>query len=991
MNNTFLQNIIEDISISTLPYNWNYFNLEGFSKDKRLWDFQQKAVENAIKVLWKYYEDLKDFVNGEKLEVNQERKKKLFEWYKNNSLEEDLDIRLDKLNRKIYNLLTEYYTPKDGKIPYWNYINRMSFWMATGSGKTLIIIKLIKILKQLMARGEIPEYDILFLTHRNDLIEQFKRMVDEVNYADAEKIELRELKEYPEVKRQMSLFGTQVFYYRSDNIGDEQKEKIIDFRNYDNDGKWYIFLDEAHKGDKEDSKRQHIYSILSRNGFLFNFSATFTDPRDVITAAFEFNLSSFIEKGYGKHISVLRQEIRAFREDEDYSGDEKQKIVLKSLILLTYSKKFYEKISKIETKLYHKPLLLTLVNSINTEDADLKLFFREIERIGKGDIEEMVFRKSMDELWEELREEPEFVFEDGERIKIDENIFKGIALKDIWKYVYNSDSAGEIEISFRPSDRKQVAFKLTTSDTHFALSKTGDIPGWLKEELERFNVNHQFEEEGFFERINKDDSPINILMGSRAFYEGWDSNRPNIINFINIGTGTDAKKFILQSIGRGIRIEPIANKRRRLVELYNNKEIDDDLFGKIKDFCLPLETLFVFGTNRNALLTVIKELKQEKKDRGEQISLFINKSVPKQPILIPVYKLADYPLMKKRGLAKFDASKADFEILKKYSEYINDDRVLLMNYDTTPEKVKVLRESLYNSDKYYKYGERSFKSINILIQRLFDYFSVTPEELKEFKELDEEIRHFRNIKVYLKSIDEILKSIEMVKDYPAKIKELQSQYGKIPPDEYDRKRERIKKEVVFESNHKKIRIKYVANHYYLPLILSDEEKIDYIKHIIKTPSEVKFINDLEQYLNEDRNKFNEFDWWFFSKLDESLDEVYIPYYNPDTNRISRFNPDFIFWLKRGNNYLIVFIDPKGIKHTDYEYKVDGYKIIFEENGGKKKVFNIGNLKVMVYMFLQTDDVNRLSQDGYRKYWFDNIDNVLANILEAKNFDRENKS
>ena len=71
--------------------------------------------------------------------------------------------------------------------------------------------------------------------------------------------------------------------------------------------------------------------------------------------------------------------------------------------------------------------------------------------------------------------------------------------------------------------------------------------------------------------------------------------------------------------------------------------------------------------------------------------------------------------------------------------------------------------------------------------------------------------------------------------------------------------------------------------------------------------------------------------------------------------------------------------------------MDGYRIIFEENGGKKKVFNIGNLEVMVYMFLQTDDINRLSQDGYRKYWFDSIDNVLANILEAKNFDRENKS
>ena len=28
----------------------------------------------------------------------------------------------------------------------------------------------------------------------------------------------------------------------------------MDYRNYENDGKWYIFLDEAHKGDK----RSHV-------------------------------------------------------------------------------------------------------------------------------------------------------------------------------------------------------------------------------------------------------------------------------------------------------------------------------------------------------------------------------------------------------------------------------------------------------------------------------------------------------------------------------------------------------------------------------------------------------------------------------------------------------------------------------------------------------------------------------------------------------------
>jgi len=70
-------------------------------------------------------------------------------------------------------------------------------------------------------------------------------------------------------------------------------------------------------------------------------------------------------------------------------------------------------------------------------------------------------------------------------------------------------------------------------------------------------VNERFEDESYFERLNAPDSDVNILMGSRSFYEGWDSNRPNVANFINIGVGTDARKFILQSVGRGVRIEPV--------------------------------------------------------------------------------------------------------------------------------------------------------------------------------------------------------------------------------------------------------------------------------------------------------------------------------------------------------------------------------------------------------------------------------------------------
>ncbi len=137
MPRIFLQEIIEDLRFEDLPVNWTSFDFESFSKSKKLWDYQQDALKNAIKVLWKYFEDFVDYKEGEKLELNQERKQKFFKWYKDNGLDEDLDINLDKRKRNIYNLLTGYYPQEDGKISYKHLINRMCFWMATGSGKSL--------------------------------------------------------------------------------------------------------------------------------------------------------------------------------------------------------------------------------------------------------------------------------------------------------------------------------------------------------------------------------------------------------------------------------------------------------------------------------------------------------------------------------------------------------------------------------------------------------------------------------------------------------------------------------------------------------------------------------------------------------------------------------------------------------------------------------------------------------------------------------------
>lgn len=989
MSRLSLQDIIEDLPFDSLPANWTAFNLSSFSRQKQLWDYQQCALKNAIKTLWKYYEDFIDYQPKESLEIITQRKRMFAQWYRDNGQSENLDIKL-KNSRALAILLGDHYTiEEDGTLAYENFFNRACFWMATGSGKTLVIIKLVEVLQDLIRRGEIPGNDILVLTHRDDLIDHLKTFLSEFNAASSDLfVHMRELREYAEAKRNNpSLFKDRevtVFYYRSDNLSDEQKEKIIDYRNYDNNGNWYVLLDEAHKGDKEDSKRQHIYSILSRNGFLFNFSATFTDPRDLVTTAFNFNLSEFIRAGYGKHISILQQETRAFKDEEDYSDDEKRKIVLKSLILLSYAKKYASRLRKAAHDMYHNPLLLTLVNSVNTEDADLKLFFRELELIGKGKVTEKLWQSAKQELWDELKDRPAFMFED-DRVVIDEKTFDALSQTDVLKRIYNGNKPGDIEILVRPSNRQEIAFKLKTSNSPFALIKIGDISEWLRDELAWYEINQSYEDESYFQQLNADDSDINILMGSRSFYEGWDSNRPNVINFINIGTGIDAKKFILQAVGRGVRIEPLRNKRKRLLPLYNAKEVDAALFDEIKDKAEPLESLFIFGTNRDALKTVIGHLSREsRKGEQQQLSLFVNEAVTDRTLLIPAYKLANEPMAERRKLAKFEVTDDDLDLLKRYVEYVYDDRVLMALHEAEPAKLRVLRDSLSATDDYYRTGNRRFKDVGLLTDRILDYFSIMPEDFDRLKELGEEIRHFKRITVTLKDISELNAKIEAVRQFeePGEIKaNLKSRYkrGEITLDEYTEGIEKAAHmvcEEIVQYEQKKLKIRHIANHYYIPLILSGEaERISYIKHIIQEPSEIEFINKLEGYLKKPGNKFKDFDWWLFSKLDESLDGVYIPYYNPKSNGIAHFKPDFIFWLQKGRAYFIIFIDPKGTAHTDYQYKIDGYKEIFEENDCTTKKLSYDKLNTRVFTFLYTPDDNKLSE-GYKKYWFDNIEKAL---------------
>jgi type III restriction enzyme len=824
--------------------------------------------------------------------------------------------------------------------------------------------------------------------------------VDEFNAHSELYINLRDLRQYPEVKQEAgSLFKDReitVFIYRSDNLSDEHKERIIDFRNYDDNGRWFIMLDEAHKGDKEESKRQHIYSILSRNGFLFNFSATFTDERDIRTTAFDFNLARFIESGYGKHITVLKQENRAFKDKEDFTNAEKQRMVLKTLLLLTYVRRTYDKLLESAGRVvYHRPLLLTLVHSVNTADADLKLFFRELERIGKGETHHATWQAAKDELWEEFDQGLQLMYE-GELLYADYALFQALELQDILQAVFNADSPGDIEVWVRPTNRQELAFKLKNAERPFALIKIGDISHWLKEELEGYDILEGFEDEGFFQRLNEPDSDINILMGSRSFYEGWDSNRPNVITFINIGMGTDARKFILQAIGRGVRIEPFAGTRKRMRSLYNaGDEHAKHLCPLIKDLVLPLETLCIFGTNRQALHSVISELELASgREETHEIALELNyQAIEDRPLLIPTYREVDHTMIEEKHARKFPITGNELDLLTRYVDYLNDDRLLVALHGVTPWQVRLLARCLETPEEYFSSrSARPYGRVDLAISRFFSYSQIAPMEMDRLKLLEDEINHFRHIKVVLEDIASCQAKVKELENAIGRVqlhpylkeldKELQVKLEKNEIDlaEYTRRiREtgNIKPTEAFPTDNGVLQIKHIANHYYVPLILSESERIGYVRNIIRHKSEVSFVRDLEEILSNPDSDFNDLDWWLFSKIDENLDMIQIPYYDPNAGYYRKFSPDFVFWLQKGNDYSIVFVDPKGTTYSDYQHKVDGYRMIFENAQGKPRVIPYNGLDVRVRLLLYTEDASLLAK-GYQHYWID-TPNKIAQV------------
>lgn len=936
-----LEKIIEDKIYDNLG-NWCLPNLGRFSAGKNLFEYQQNSLKNIIKVLYVFYGESE--INKSEIFGNA----KFFKLYKERGIEhktfavEKFNSTKDKENgivSKRFNLLKEYFgfwgeVDSGDYISSVGFLNRAALWMATGSGKSLVLIKNIELLDYLINQKLIPQNDIMLLLPREDLIKQFKKEINEFNQGRERKIELVNLKDYDSDKQSFDFNNSiKVYYYRSDLLRDERKETILDYKSYLNDGRWYILLDEAHRGETGNSNMQDYISILSRNGFLFNYSATFTDEIDYVTTCYNFNLEKFILAGYGKNI-YLNQSIFEFNKNRDeISEQEKQKQVLKSLVTFAYVKK------SRKAGIYHNPLLITLVNSVNTDDSDLQLFFSKLEEIASGNTTKRLFNESKEEILNDLRNNTNFVF-GVEKLDVDLNEFESLTTEDIFEQVFNAHNHGRIEI-LEGEKGKEIVLKLQTSTKPFALIKIGDTGKFKREQLgQNYSILESFDTKKYFERINQSED-INLLLGSRSFYEGWDSNRPNVINMINIGK-QDAKKFVLQGIGRGIRIEPHKGERKRLPQNHKDKN-------------LLLETLFVFATDKNAVRAIIETVEEQKNTDEVEISLFENKNKTFD-LLIPIYKEEDV-----RGkIVPFNISQSSFEYFKKYFHSF-DLGTLLVKTGINKESIEFLKDKIETSDLFRIVNGNDYFDMEMLLHKLIGHISIKNKFVDGVKIIDSEIIHFKHIKVSnfstaeVESFKEKIEKVKNFKGIDKKEIEEKIKSGEISFDEA-----LALGNAKNEESFKDLKIKHIAEHYYLPLIYSEVEKVDYIKHAINVESEVEFVKKLENYISSQTFDFQ----WMFSKVDESIDKkLGMPYFTNE-NFYKDFYPDFIFWIKKGDNYRIVFIDPKGGVSAVSQKKIDGFKKLFEENG-RAREFSYKNFQITFELYFVGENQGG---EAYDKYW-----------------------
>jgi hypothetical protein len=499
-------------------------------------------------------------------------------------------------------------------------LNKISFWNATGSGKTLIMhmnIKQYRHYHDKYSKDKISK--IILLTPNAGLSEQHRREF-ELSSMHAEFFD-KNLSNNPWSGDCIEILDV----YKLEEEAGKTTVAVDQL-----EGNNLVLVDEGHRGSSGD-KWMDMRNRLCEDGFSFEYSATFGQAIESAgkknqqslyqvyakSIIFDYSYRFFYLDGYGKDYQILN-----LPEKED--ADKKFYYLAASLLSFYQQKKFYfDKADEFEPFNIENPLMVFVGSSVIGRKREGQMTESDLATI--SDVGEVInfisdFTKNNGKsvkcinllmsgktgLLDSKRNDifaKAFIYLKTKQLT-GEHIFR-----DILKLVFNCETINALlHVENLKGIAGEVGLKLGDNE-YFGVVNIGEDTSFIKlcEKHGIITGDRDFTE-SLFHGINSNESKINILIGSKKFSEGWNSWRVTTMGLINIGTKEGAQ--IIQLFGRGVRLKGFKFSLQRSSSetvkiLLRN---DDAIPPTYMDL---LETLHIFGIRANYIQRFREYLEEE--------------------------------------------------------------------------------------------------------------------------------------------------------------------------------------------------------------------------------------------------------------------------------------------------------------------------------------------------------------------------------------------
>lgn len=857
--------------------------------DSAIKDYTRKlSVSRRQQIKWKYFQYLAVLFT----EI-------FFDKYFNHKYEllRELNEFMQEFNSKNGAALQEF-TERD--------LTKLAFWMATGSGKTLIMhINYWQFLKHLKSSMD----NIILITPNAGLSKQH---FDEMRLSGVP------CKLYDGNLDNLKTSQNEVLIIDIFKLIEEKKGGGIRVEVDYFEGENLVFIDEGHKGQRTEEKTwKNLRERIGKDGFIFEYSATFgqvigKDPELLEeyskSIIFDYSYKFFYTDGYGKDFYV-------FNLKEDSFTEKYTDLILTANLLSYYEQLILYEKNREEIQEYNieKPLWIFVGSKVSGKgiDSDVVKIVRFIKKVLEN---EKYLQENIQKI---LNGKSGLLNLVGEDIFKDKFVYLRRSewnIKGIYTQIFNASGT----LSLYEIKNEEGELGLKTTGEYFGVINVGDVSA-IKKLLTQIGLEV---EEDYFARslffgIDREDSHINLLIGSKKFIEGWNSWRVSSTGLLNMGKGEGPQ--IIQLFGRGVRLKGKNFSLKR-------EETPDYAMN-------TLQTLSIFGLNAdymNAFLETISKEEVEYEERSIPIRLNNPREWENQIYTIKTDEEFDYTEIPLRlainedilhdlridirprvstahGLETGAAETAydnPTSIPQELFECIDWDAVFLelMNYKLNENYYnllipKHLLKEIVTTAKYKLFAtpeqviagrfqdtKKVAEIISTILQAYVDRFYRFHEKQETMKHLRVKLlkkddENFSFNEVTLKVPRDLLKEVEGILKDLAKIYKQDIEY--LPTVHFDR-------------------------HLYTPLMLYKKGKENIKTSPVKlNKGETELILSLRDYLIKNKQSLENKEIFLLRNLSKRGIGFFIT---------SGFYPDFILWIREKGKQAIKFIDPKGLRN-----------------------------------------------------------------------------